>query len=61
MSQAVLPKMKTIKVLGVYIINILNFEYHVSHLYKKGEKVPVLVRINTQMEINEQRMLMNAS
>ena len=53
--------MKTIKVLGVYIINILNFEYHVSHLYKKGEKVPVLVRINTHMEINEQRMLMNAS
>ena len=49
----------SVKLLGIYINNKLNFDYHVNQLCKKAsKKLHALARIAKYMDINKQRMLM---
>ena len=50
----------SVKLLGIYINNKLNFDYHVNQLCKKAsKKLHALARI--AMDIHKRRMLMKAS
>ena len=49
----------SLKLLGVYIKNNLNFDYHISQLCKKAKKkLHAFARIAAYMDINKRRMPM---
>ena len=49
-----------VKLLGIYIGNRLNFDYHVSHLVRKPPKTTYLARIFKHVEISKRSVLVNS-
>ena len=50
-----------VKLLGIYIDNSLNFDYHISQLCKKtGKKLHALTRVFKYMNISQRKLIANA-
>ena len=50
-----------VKLLGIHIVNRLNFDYHVSQLCKKAsKKLHALARIFKYVETSKRRVLVNS-
>ena len=50
-----------VKLLGIYIDNRPNFDYHISQLCKKaGEKLHALTRVFKYMNISQRKLIANA-
>ena len=50
-----------VKLLGIYIDNRLNFDYHISQLCKKaGKKLHALTRVFNYMNISQRKLIANA-
>ena len=47
-----------VKPLGIYIDNRLNFDYHISQLYKKaGKRLKALTRVFKYMNISQRKLI----
>ena len=52
---------KKVKLLGIYIDNRRNFDYHISQLCKKAEKrLHALARVLKYMNISQRKLIANA-
>ena len=52
---------KKVKLLGIYKVNRLNFNYHISQLYKKArKKLYALTRVFKYMNISQRKLIVNA-
>ena len=50
-----------VKLLGIYINNRLNFDYHISQLCKKaGKKLHALTQVFKYMNISQRKLIANA-
>ena len=50
-----------VKLLGIHIDNRLNFDYHISQLYKKaGKKIHALTRVFKYMDTSQRKLIENA-
>ena len=61
MSNITIISEEKVKLLGIYIDNRLNFDYHISQLCKKaGKKLHALTRVFKYMNISQRKLIANA-
>ena len=60
-SSITITSEEKVKLLGIHVDNRLNFDYHISQLFKKaGKKLHALTRVFKYMNISQHKVIVNA-